>query len=77
MEEWLGVRISTELMEALKELAANDGQRSVASVARQFLTEGVNRHYKQLPLVGVTETPDETIEQMKSHGCGPLPLVEA
>lgn len=73
MEEWLGVRISTEQKVTLEKLAADSGNRSVASVVRQFIDEGIARHYKQLPLAVADETPQENpTEQMKKNGAAPL-----
>lgn len=77
MEESIGVRVSPETKSILERWAATSGNRSISSLVRELIEEGINRHYRQLPLA--VETPDESTEnpaaQMQAAGC--KPLVEA
>ena len=78
MEESIGVRVSPETKSILERWAATSGNRSISSLVRELIEEGINRHYRQLPLA--VETPDEPTEespaaQMQAAGC--KPLVEA
>lgn len=78
MSEFIAVMVPPEMKEILRKWSEASGDRGISSIVRQLIEEGIARHYRQLPLVADgDETPDEAIEQMKSHDCGPLPLVEA
>lgn len=71
MEEFIGTRVPTKTKQLLEAWALHSGKRSLSSVVRQLIDEGIEAHTRQLELAGLVEpqeTPENPTEDMRKNG---------